>query len=240
MFEGFSKETLEFLSNLKVNNNKAWFEDNKKNYQKYLLTPFQELATDLSPFMLSINQDFGIDTKKIISRIYRDIRFSKNKSPYRYNMWMTFKRIYQDWKTEPSYFFEIFPDFYHYGMGFYKIPGESMNELRRQIIEKDEKFMQINSLYKKQKIFMIAGEKYKRTLDNSLSDSIKEWYQRKSIFFVCKKDIDNNFFSKNLLNDLMHDFKLIAPIYDYFLKLRGKINIYDNSIKKELKIKYLR
>lgn len=232
MFKGFSKETIDFLNNLKLNNSKGWFEANKEDYHKYLLRPFLELAEDLGPFMLSIDQHFNVTPKKIISRINRDIRFSRDKSPYRYNMWMAYKRIYKDWKTEPSYFFEIFPDFYHYGMGFYTIPREAINKLRKQIIEKDKEFMRINALYKRQKIFTIAGEKYKRILDNSLPDDLREWYQRKNIYFVCRKEIDDHFFSKNLLNDLMRDFKLIAPIYNCFLWLRDKMAVCDNSIKK--------
>lgn len=49
MFEGFSDNTIEFLKNLKENNSKPWFEENKSDYQKYLLTPFQELVKDLGP-----------------------------------------------------------------------------------------------------------------------------------------------------------------------------------------------
>ncbi len=106
-------------------------------------------------------------------------------------------------------------------MGFYEIPGESMCKLRRQIIERDSDFVEINSLYKKQKTFMIAGERYKRIIDNSLSADLQEWYQRKNIYFVSRRSIDNNLFSKGLLVDLMNGFKLVAPIYDYFLRLRG-------------------
>jgi len=232
LFDGFSEDTIKFLNNLKINNSKAWFEENKGNYQKYLLKPFQELANNLGPFMLSIDQDFYINPKKIISRINRDIRFSKDKSPYRYNMWITYKKMYKDWESKPSYFFEIFPDFYHYGMGFYKIPRGAMNELRRQIIEKDREFIRVNALYKKQKVFMMAGENYKRILDKSLSSNdLQEWYQRKNIYFVCKRQIDNHLFSKDLLTDLMFSFELIAPIYNYFSELGGK-TIYNNSTKK--------
>ncbi|PIV56316.1 MAG: TIGR02453 family protein, partial [Caldiserica bacterium CG02_land_8_20_14_3_00_36_38] len=67
MFKGFSKETIDFLNNLKLNNSKGWFEANKEDYHKYLLRPFLELAEDLGPFMLSIDQHFNVTPKKIIS-----------------------------------------------------------------------------------------------------------------------------------------------------------------------------
>ncbi|MDA8210412.1 MAG: DUF2461 domain-containing protein [Clostridia bacterium] len=89
-FKGFSKSTLDFLKNLKANNNKVWFETHKQDYQEYLLKPLKDLVMDLSSFMLSI--DPYLETKpavnKTISRIYRDTRFSKDKSPYKSTMWI--------------------------------------------------------------------------------------------------------------------------------------------------------
>ncbi len=75
MFEGFWKGTFEFLSNLKANNNKAWFDFNKEDYNKYLLLPFQELATDLGPFMLTIDADFDINPKKLFQEYIETLDF---------------------------------------------------------------------------------------------------------------------------------------------------------------------
>jgi uncharacterized protein (TIGR02453 family) len=83
MFQGYSPTTITFLNGLKENNNKAWFEENKPDYQKFVLEPSQELVTELAPLMLSIDPKLEVSPKKSISRIYRDVRFSKDKSPYR-------------------------------------------------------------------------------------------------------------------------------------------------------------
>lgn len=120
-FEGFLPETLEFLGNLEANNNKVWFEMHKQEYQEHLLQPLQDLVVDLSGFILTIDPYFETTPaiNKTISRIHRDTRFSRDKSPYRSTMWITFKRSRKDWKDAPAYFFEISPDSYRYGMGFY-------------------------------------------------------------------------------------------------------------------------
>ncbi|ATW28236.1 DUF2461 domain-containing protein [Candidatus Formimonas warabiya] len=220
MFQGFSEGTIQFLQGLKENNNKAWFEANKPTYQNFVQEPLRELVDELGPFMLSIDALFEISPKKAISRINRDIRFSHDKSPYRSNMWISFKRQYLDWKAEPTYFFEIFPDFYRYGMGFYCTPRETMDKLREMIDEKKKDFQQIHHLYQSQNIFRIEGEKYKRILNANLTAELNEWYQRKEVYFVCNRNIDELLFEKELVPVLRDGFKILEPFYHYFLRLK--------------------
>lgn len=82
-FTGFSQNASAFLRDLAANNNKAWFEAHRQEYEEHLLEPLKALVSDLSGFMLSIDPDFmtipAVD--RTISRIYRDTRFSKDKSP---------------------------------------------------------------------------------------------------------------------------------------------------------------
>lgn len=222
MFAGFSENTIHYLKELRENNNKQWFEAHRDKYRRDLLGPLEELVLDLSPFMLSVDSLFEVSPKKSISRINRDIRFSNDKSPYRTNMWIAFKRTYQDWKTEPTYFFEISPENYRYGMGFYNIPKEVLFKLRNMIDEGDKKFNTIHSLYKKQKIFKLEGEKYKRIINPNLSEELNEWYQRKELYFVCNRSIDERLFSPALIDDLIEGFGMIAPIYNFCLGLRDR------------------
>ncbi|MPM88088.1 hypothetical protein SDC9_135189 [bioreactor metagenome] len=222
MFKGFSEDTIKYLKELNENNNKQWFEANRDRYKKVLYEPFEELVLNLGPFMLSIDPLLDVNPKKTISRINRDVRFSKDKSPYRTNMWIAFKRTYQDWKAEPTYFFEICPDNYRYGMGFYNLPKEFMSKLRSMIDEGEKKFTKIHSLYMKQNIFKLEGEKYKRIINPDLPEELNEWYQRKELYFACSRKIDERLFTPLLVDDLIEGFEKIAPIYNFLLGLRGR------------------
>lgn len=221
-FNGFSQKTLDFLKNLKANNNKAWFEARRGEYQEYLLKPLQNLSADLTEFMLTIDPHFEIRpvVGKTISRIYRDTRFSKDKSPFKNTMWITFKRPNNDWKDAPAYFFEISPDSYRYGMGFYSASKETMDSLREMIVRKSKEFFKVVSLYSEQKVFVAEGEKYKRILNNAISEEFQDWYQRKNLYLVCNRGIDDTFFSRKLLNDLESGFGLITPFYHYLWTLK--------------------
>lgn len=222
MFNGFSINTINYLNGLKQNNNKQWFEENRDKYRELLLEPMQQLVQELEPVMLSIDPLLEVRPTKSISRINRDVRFSKDKSPYRANMWIAFKRVYQDWKAEPVYFFEIFPDYYRFGMGFYSIPKETLYKLRTMIEEGKKEFSGIYSLYKKQTIFTLEGEKYKRILNPKLPAEMNEWYQRKEIYLTCNRKIGKCLFSHELVEDISDGFKLLEPVYGFFMSLRDK------------------
>ena len=222
MFKGFTIDTISYLNGLKENNNKQWFEENRDKYREFLLAPMEELVLELQPVMLSIDSLLEVKPKKTISRINRDVRFSNDKSPYRSNMWIAFKRVYQDWKAEPVYFFEVFPDYYRFGMGFYSIPKETLYKLRGMIDENKKEFTKIYSLYNRQTTFKIEGDKYKRIINPSLRSELNEWYQRKEIYFTCNREIDTRLFSYELIDDITAGFKLLEPMYDFFLSLRDK------------------
>lgn len=221
-FKGFSIKTINFLKDLKANNNKIWFEANKHNYQKYLLEPLQNLVIDLGDFILTIDPYFDIRpaVDKTISRIYRDTRFSRDKSPYKSTMWITFKRPRKDWKDAPAYFFEISSHSYRYGMGFYSASIKTMDRLRNMVDKRPEVFLDAISFYSMQKTFTVEGEKYKRILNSSIPGEVQDWYQRKNLYLVCNRNIDDNLFNRNLIDDLISGFGLLAPFYNYLWRLK--------------------
>ncbi len=88
------------------------------------------------------------------------------------------------------------------------------------MIDDDPKgFMKAISFFDKQKTFVLEGEKYKRMIDKSKSEKIQSWYQRKNMYLVCNRKIDDTLFSKKLVDDLMYGFGLIAPLYHYFQRI---------------------
>jgi uncharacterized protein (TIGR02453 family) len=221
-FKGFSPKTLKFLKDLKVNNNKVWFKAHKSDYENYVLQPMRDLVTDLGDFMLDIDPSFEITpaVNKTISKIYRDTRFSKDKSPFRSVVWFTFKNQKKDWTTHVcGYFFELSIDSYRYGMGFYNAAPAIMSKFREMIDENPKEFLKAVSFFYKEKVFVLEGEKYKRIIDKSKSEQIQNWYQRKNMYLVCNRKIDKILFSTKLVDDLASGFNLIAPFYHYLQKV---------------------
>ena len=221
-FKGFSHNTLKFLKDLEANNNKAWFEKHRKEYDEYVLEPLRNLVTDLGDFMLDIDPCFEITpaVNKTISRIYRDTRFSKDKSPFRSTVWLTFKNQNKDWTTLVcGYFFELSVNSYRYGMGFYNAAPAIMSKFRELIDENPKEFLKAISFLEKQNTFVLEGEKYKRIIDKSKPAKIQNWYQRKNMYLVCNRKIDKTIFSNKLVDDLASGFEMISHLYHYLQKI---------------------
>jgi uncharacterized protein (DUF2461 family) len=90
LFPGFSAESFEFFSALADNNNKAWFGHHRETYENHVTGLFRALLRRLEPFLLRLNPDFETagKTNGNFSRINRDIRFSKDKRPYKSNFYV--------------------------------------------------------------------------------------------------------------------------------------------------------
>ncbi len=132
-FIGFSPETISFLRGLKENNDREWFNERKQIYQEALLQPFRELALMLSPAMYNIDPLFELRPSKMLSRIYRDIRFSPNKDPYKSSMWLNIQQAATHWENFPGFFAELGTEEFIYGMGLYAPKRKIMDAFREEI-----------------------------------------------------------------------------------------------------------
>lgn len=105
-FTGFPLKSFQFLQGLRKHNTKDWFEAHRPEYQQFILQPMQSLVEELAPVMFEIDPTLEISpaVNKTISRIYRDTRFSKDKSPYKTSQWVTFKRPRREWQNFPAFF----------------------------------------------------------------------------------------------------------------------------------------
>jgi hypothetical protein len=89
-FSGFSDKALRFLLENRMNNSKQWYDSHKDEYKKYVYNPFVELVNELAPAVLQIDSQIITVPSKIISRVRRDTRFTKDKTLYRDNVWIVF------------------------------------------------------------------------------------------------------------------------------------------------------
>lgn len=89
-FSGFTAESFEFFRELAENNHKAWFDQNRERYEQSVTGAFRSLLVTLEPFLLKLNPQFETSgkTNGNFSRINRDIRFSKDKRPYKSNYYL--------------------------------------------------------------------------------------------------------------------------------------------------------
>lgn len=220
-FNGFTGEALKFLFENKMNNNKDWYESHKSDYKQYVYNPFVELIMELAPTVMEIDDRIITLPSKLISRVRRDTRFSKDKSLYRDNAWFVFLRDKSQMATSPCFWFEISQKGSSYGVGYYGAGPESMAAMREMIINKHPAFLKALKCYESQKEFVIGGEMYKRSKFPDQPENLKLWLDRKNIFFECVQNDFDLAFSKELPDRLKKGFKTLKPVYDFLCKVEG-------------------
>jgi uncharacterized protein (TIGR02453 family) len=224
-FTGFTQAGLNFLQDAWINNSKVWFDEHRAIYDNELIKPFRLLVEQLTPTMLKIDE--WLETRpaigKTISRIHRDTRFSKDKSLYRSRLWLTFKRPNRDWKEAPAYFFEISPDSYRYGLGYYCASKQTMDIFREEILNDTNKFLDAIRCVKKP--FELVGETYKRALIKEQDEKIAAWYNRKNLAVMVTNNHIEDILNSDLPNKLAKGFKQLVPLYDYLMRVEMIKNI---------------
>jgi len=213
----FTPDTLAFLDELKAVNNKDWYNEHKAEFESFVSEPMKALTERLSGFMLSIDPSFETKPSRVISRIYRDTRFSKDKSLFRDCMWLAFKRGGKEWQNHPAFYFEISPHGYRYGMGFYEAGKENMDSVRTAI-DHDPKGFEVVSAPVEASGFELAGDDYKRIIKPH-PPHLAKYYQKKSFYFVKNREIDGAVFDKNFADELKNEFERLRGFYLYLSKL---------------------
>lgn len=127
--------TLDFLKKLAKNNNKVWLEKNKESFVK-AKEDFENLITELIVGLAKINPLLtGVDPKKCIFRIYRDVRFSKNKEPYKINFGASIGEVGKD-LGKPLFYLHVQPRGESFlAGGLYMPDSPTLKKVREYILE---------------------------------------------------------------------------------------------------------
>lgn len=217
-FKGFSDETFRFLEGLAENNNKAWFEENRKTYEKHLKNPLYDLALDVGTYMATLDPEFDVSPQRAVARINRDIRFSNDKSPYKTNLWASWTN--KTWEEAPGFYFEVGISGYGYGMGFYQNKKETIKRFQERISDNPKHFKEITSFLSEGN-FKVLGEKYKRVPDEA-PKGLEQWWGFKSVYVGYSSADTDQVKYPNFVNKLIDEYKKITSLYNFFMDLRGE------------------
>ena len=209
----FSKETIEFLMENRVRNSRDWFLAHRAEYEKFVRRPLLTLSERLAPVALAIDpQVVAGPAGRTISRINRDTRFSHDKSLYRDVMWCVFARRGEE-GCPPGLLFELSPDGFRYGCGYYATPVRYMDALRELVLRDEPVFQKARRAYEGQDFFQMEGECYKRPRCPDAPAEKREWLDRKCIVFLRNERDFGLLFSEELADVIAEGFRTLAPVY---------------------------
>ena len=135
-FSGFSPQLIEFLEGLSANNNKAWFEHHRDDYEVLFKEPAREFVTAISGHLGKLAPDLKAEPKigRSIHRINRDTRFSKDKTPYRPHLHFVFWRGAKP-NASPAFHFVIGPRHVGVGAGMWALTPAQLGAYRDAVAD---------------------------------------------------------------------------------------------------------
>lgn len=213
-------ETIKFLSQLKRNNNKPWFDSHK---EKYLAAKedFEELVKQIIMGLGKADPDIGnLQYKSCIFRIYRDVRFSKDKTPYKTHFAARFARGGKEVHF-PCYYLHIEPGgATDCGGGIWRPSNEDLKKVRQEI---DYNFAEFRSIVQSNKFKKLFGgleeeDALSRAPQGYGDDNPAIEYLKLKSFFAGAIFDDDILTSKNLVKKILSTFETTKPLIDFLCR----------------------
>ncbi len=164
-FRGFPPETLDFLFDLALNNNREWFTNNKPRYEEFIVAPALDFIATVGERMPKLSEHITCIPKRVggsLFRIYRDVRFAHDKRPYKTNIGIHFRHTQALNAHAPGYYMHIGVDECFFGGGMWRPDSAALQRIRTRIVEKPEEWRKILRSRKFSRDFELGGEKLKR------------------------------------------------------------------------------
>ena len=136
-FSGFPDQTLAFLQGLAANNEKAWFDAHRGDYEAFYVRPALAFVEALGPQLQAVDPAVRYEARVngSLFRIQRDIRFSKDKTPYKTNLDLWFWTGERKGWDNPGFFFRLAPDHLILGAGLHQFGPEAVKAFREAVID---------------------------------------------------------------------------------------------------------
>ena len=193
-FAGFPPETLKFLADLKEHNDRDWFDANRSRYENEFLAPSLAYIQAMREPLQKVSPLFQAVPKKVggsLMRIFRDVRFSKDKSPYKTNIGIQFRHEAGCDVHAPGFYVHIEPEECFFGVGIWRPAGEPLSAIRQAIAAQPSVWKKSKSGKAFRDRFKLAGDSLKRPprgfdADHPLIEDLK----RKDFIAVQNLDAD--------------------------------------------------
>jgi uncharacterized protein (TIGR02453 family) len=221
-FQGFPKEGITFLKQLKKNNSREWFKNHKSEYEDFVKLPMQSLIASLRPKVARVAPEIDMHPKKSLFRIYRDTRFSKNKQPYKTHVAAVFHQR-GNWQDSAGYYVHIEPGGIYVGGGIYMPDSDQLKRIRRAIADNPKEFLSIvgSNLFSK-KFGSLEGDKLHRVpLGFPKDHMMAEWLKYKSFYTGVEWD-EKECYTVKFVDKVVGVYKDLLPLIRFLNSALGK------------------
>lgn len=217
MFQGFSEETIDFMWGIRFNNEKPWFEAHKEVYLRTLYEPMKDLSRQVYEAVTEKNGDLDLVAR--VSRIYRDARRLHGRGPYKDHLWCSMEQPADQWTAQPTFWFELEPEGYTWGLGYYMPKALTMAKFRARLDRDPKTFEKLARAVARQDTFILEGEEYKKPKGEA-PPLLAPWYNKKSFSLVGRGPASETF-RPEFAQTLIDGYQSLMPLYRYLVTLDG-------------------
>ena len=163
--QSFPPELFDFLRDLRRNNRREWFQANKERYEDSVRHPALQFISDFGPHLGKISPNYSADPRPVggsMFRIYRDVRFSKDKSPYKTSVGIQFRHKQSKDVHSPGFYLHLEPNGCFVGVGIWHPDGASLAKIRSFLVDDSDRWTRTLAGKRFQQEFQLGGESLKR------------------------------------------------------------------------------
>ena len=161
----FDDNLFKFLRQLRENNRRDWFQANKDRYEDHVKHPALQFISDFGPRLRKISPEFVADPRPVggsLFRIYRDVRFSKDKSPYKTSVGIQFRHKQAKDVHSPGFYLHLEPGNCFVGLGIWHPDGPTLNAIRSFLADDPTRWKRTVGGKRFSQHFQLGGESLKR------------------------------------------------------------------------------
>ena len=184
----FTRETLKFLEELRANNRRDWFQKNKQRYEAQVLDPALRFIDSMYEPLGNVAPRFTAVAKRSggsLMRVYRDTRFSRDKTPYKTNVGIQFRHELGRDAHAPGYYLHLEPDQAFIGAGLWRPPSEPLRAIRERIAARPDEWLRAIDDAGFCRLYRLGGEALTRAPRGFVKDhALIEHIKRKDFIAV--------------------------------------------------------
>lgn len=214
----FKKSLFEFLVDLRLNNSRAWFDENRERFERDVRSPMLQFIEDFEKPLRKISKHFVADPRKSggsMFRIHRDTRFSKNKAPYKTNTSAQFRHEAGKDVHAPGFYMHLEPGNVFLAAGLWRPDSDALRAIRERIGEDGTRWKRVSRSKKFSDMFNLEGDALKRPprgfdADHPLIEDIK----RKD--FIAVREISQSAVTKkSFIDEVSGTYRAAAPFVKF-------------------------
>jgi uncharacterized protein (TIGR02453 family) len=221
-FNGFPGDLFAFFEELKANNQRAWFQDNKARYEAEVVAPMLAFIAGMGPRLAGISPHFVADPRRnggSMFRIHRDVRFAPDKRPYKEHAACHFRHAAGRDAHAPGFYLHLEPGLVMIGGGIWLPPSEPLARIRGAIAEKPAAWSRVIANEALLALSEgIEGESLKRPPRGFSGDERHIADIRRKSFYAMSRGAAGRAARGDFIDEVAETFRAIAPLMRFLCR----------------------